>query len=150
MEEPAAAKAAKPAEEAKAAPSKDGEVTPTEKEAQPKSTGPKDKLGWANQTKKEGLSEGAEVIKKQTAAEGEAESTNKELDDEYSGKADAKKVSVTAEYDRQAQGGVRHEVYPTSGWHYDSKDKIPSELGAQYAYMQMLDNEADVTFGAGK
>lgn len=65
MEEPAAAKAAKPAEEAKAAPSKDGDVTPAEKEAQPKSTGPKDKLGWANQTKKEGLSEGAEVIKKQ-------------------------------------------------------------------------------------
>ena len=42
-----------------------GEVKPEGKENQAKSPGPKDKLGWANQTKKEGLSESAEVVKKQ-------------------------------------------------------------------------------------
>jgi len=75
MEEPAEAKpegkaakeakAAKPAEEEKKAPSKDGDVTPVEKEQQPKSAAPSDKLGWANQTRKEGYSESAEVVKKQ-------------------------------------------------------------------------------------
>jgi len=62
QEEPAAAK---PAEEATAAAPKEGEVKPEGKENQAKSPGPKDKLGWANQTKKEGLSESAEVVKKQ-------------------------------------------------------------------------------------
>lgn len=72
MEEPAEekkeapAKAAKPAEEEKKAPSKDGDVTPVEKEAQPKTpAGPKDPQGWAHQTKAEGLSVSAEVVKKQ-------------------------------------------------------------------------------------
>lgn len=65
MEEPAA-KAAKPAEEATPAPAKEGaEAKPEEKEKQPKSPAPTDKLGWANQTKKEGYSESAEVVKKQ-------------------------------------------------------------------------------------
>ena len=97
QEEPAAAK---PAEEATAAPAKESEKKPEGKENQAKSPGPKDKLGWANQTKKEGLSVSAEVVAKQQAAEGAVEKENKENDDEYSGKADAKKVAVTEEYDR--------------------------------------------------
>jgi hypothetical protein len=63
---PAAAKEAKPAEEAKAAaPAKEGEEKKADPKEQPKSPSPTDKLGWANQTKKEGYSESAEVVRKQ-------------------------------------------------------------------------------------
>jgi hypothetical protein len=62
QEEPAAAK---PAEEATAAPAKESEKKPEGKESEAKSPAPTDKLGWANQTKKEGLSVSAEVVAKQ-------------------------------------------------------------------------------------
>ena len=138
QEEPA--EAAAPAEEAKAAAPKEGVAKEETKAAvAPTSLGPSDPLGWANETKTKGLGESDEVVKKQQAAEGEVEKSNKENDDKNSAKADAKKAEVVKEQNIASNGGVRQEAYPTNGYNYKAS-----------SFVQMMDNEADVEFLKGK